>query len=79
MNSPSTKELIKRQERGLEILEAIHSFERRLDRKKERLSGFEGTFPRLNRIYTNDIDTIEKCIIKLKNSFDTLMSWNTQS
>jgi len=64
--------LIKKQERGLEILESIKALERRTELHQGSIDGFPGTFPKLRRKYLNNIDTIERGIKRLYIKFENL-------
>ena len=65
--------LIKTQERGLEILEAIKSFDTRRRLEIESINGFPGTFPSLRAKYVNNIDTINRCIDRLYLRYKKVM------
>lgn len=66
--------LIKKHERAVEILEAIQSFEKRIELNKESINGFPGTFPQLRQKYENRIDTIQRCIKRLYRMYNSLMN-----
>lgn len=63
---------IKRHERCLEILQAIQSLKVRRQCNRDSLNGFQGTFPSLRRRLENNIDTLDKCIIKLNNKYQNI-------
>jgi septation ring formation regulator EzrA len=63
---------IKLHERCLEILQAIQSLKVRRQCNRDSLNGFQGTFPSLRRRLENNIDTLDKCIIKLNNKYQNI-------
>ena len=59
-----------------EILEAIQSFKHKKKFIVEcSIGGFAGTFPRLRAKYENDVDTINRCIVKLYNKYLNSCHW----
>lgn len=63
---------IKRHERCLEILQAIQYLKVQKQCKKDSLNGFQGTLPTQRRKLENDIDTLDRCIIKLANKYKNI-------
>lgn len=62
----NTAKHIKKHEECIKILEAIQDFEKRRAMKIQNIQGFGGTFPRLRAKYVNDVDTINRCIVRLQ-------------
>ena len=62
--------LIDKHQMCIEILEAIMRFEQQKKHKIESIEGFAGTFPDLRKKYVNDIDTINRCIKRLKQRYN---------
>jgi hypothetical protein len=52
----NTKELIKKHERAIELLEAINEFDRRIKLNQESLNLFPGTFPKLRKELNHRIE-----------------------
>lgn len=76
INALNPAEMIKSHERSVEILEAIQSFKHKKKFIVEcSIGGFAGTFPRLRAKYENDVDTINRCIMKLYNKYLNLCHW----
>jgi len=60
--------------KSIKIIESIEFFEQKILRRKESVKDYTGVFPRLVEKYTNDIDTLERCIRRLKKSYQKLNS-----
>ena len=70
----SSRSLIEKHQMCIEILEGIMHFEQRKKLRIERIEGFGGTFPELRRKYVNDIDTINRCIKRLEQRYNSVLN-----
>lgn len=68
-----SRSLIEKHQKCIEILEGIMHFEQRKKHRIENIEGFAGTFPELRRKYVNDIDTINRCIKRLEDSYKRVL------
>ena len=58
--------------KSIKIIESIEFFEQKILRRKESVKEYTGVFPELVKKYINDIDTLERCIRRLKKSYQKL-------
>jgi hypothetical protein len=66
--------LIDEHQMCINILEAIKSFHNRRKQNIDNINSFSGTFPELRRKYVNNIDTINRCIIRLEQRYMCLIN-----
>ena len=65
-------DIIAKHEKAIEILMAIKYFERRIILLNESINGFLGSFPQLRRKYVNDLDTVKRCLARMKYKYSQL-------
>lgn len=66
--------LLDRHYKAIELLDGINSFKNRIGMRKGSLKGFAGTFPNLKAKYLNEIDTFERCIVRLEERYNKLFT-----
>jgi hypothetical protein len=65
----NTHDLISKHEKAIEMLEAINSWERKKEIVQESLDGVAGEFPALRSDLENKIDTYDRCIKRVYQSY----------
>lgn len=69
----NTDEKIKYLEVAAEIQQGIGYFEAQIKNKKTSIRIMAGNFPDLEAKYLNDIDTYERCIVRLQQRYTTAL------
>jgi hypothetical protein len=66
--------LKKKHQQGIEILEAMETFNRRIKSTQDSLNGFGGQFEWLRKKYTHNIEIYEKCVERLYQRYMKLIT-----
>ena len=66
----NTKELIKKHEQAIALLEAMESIQSRMAHTTEALNGFGSQFVWLREKYTHELDIQNRVLNRLKNRYD---------
>ena len=69
INHMNLDEVHKRTVRLSELIQAIHDLRRRKEIRKQSVNGFPGTFPKIRAKDVNNIDTLNRAILRMVNSY----------
>jgi len=68
-----TNELIAKHRECVRLIESIQAFERRRESLIRGIEGFCGTFPMLRAKYVNDIEIVNRSILRLQKKYERLV------